>query len=174
MAFLSGFVIYPALAMMLGPVLGWPATPKIILWAEVFVYSLLLSRWSNTNILSLVFPMAILLGAALWMNVYTGYFLLLLGVLSWVRSGICFNDKPVRAIMAEVVSVAAGVFLIGVWMPSGMLQWVLGIWLFGLVQCLYFYIVGWERQGRGEREAMDSFEQARQELEKILSRQWES
>lgn len=174
MAFLSGFVVYPVSVMFLAPVLGWPTTPKIILWAAVFVYALLLSRWSRTRILSIVFPMVVLLGAALWPQVYVGYFLLLLGVLSWIRSGICFQTRPVRAILAEVITIAGGAFLVGMWMPGSTLQWGLGIWLFGLVQCLYFYIVGWDRPNHGEITSMDPFEQARQELEKILARPWES
>ena len=174
MAFLSGFVIYPVLATVLAPVLGWPATPKLILWAAVAVYALLLCRWSKTGLLSVVFPLVVLLGAALWPYVYTGYFLLLLGVLGWIRSGICYPDRPVRAILAEVITLAGGVFLVGIWMPGSTLQWGLGIWLFGLIQCLYFYIVGWDRPNRDEKETMDPFEQARRELEKALDRQWES
>ena len=169
LSFLAGFVIYPALATILIPVLGWPAAPKLILWAITALYALLLVRWSNTRLLSTLFPLLILLGAAVWPYVYAGFFLLLLGGLAWMRSGICFTEKPVRTVMAELVCVAGGAAMVGFWLPSSMLQWELGIWLFGLTQCLYFYIMGHgPAAGRAEKNR-DSFEQARSDLARVLA-----
>ncbi|MBA3028487.1 MAG: hypothetical protein FP816_06695 [Desulfobacteraceae bacterium] len=171
LAFLCGFVIYPALVTLLTPVLGWPATAKLVLWALTAVYSFLLARWSNTKAQSILFPLVLLLGAALWPDVYAGFFLLLLGVMSWIRSGICFQDKPMRGVLAELITIGGGISMAGLWLPSSMLQWELGIWLFGLVQCLYFYIIAYGYPNRVEKVAIDPFEQARQELERVLERQ---
>jgi hypothetical protein len=168
-ALLSGLIVYPALASLMAPLLGWPLSSKLILWAELAVYALLLSRWGRRRSWSILFPLAVLLGAALWPYTYRGYFVLLLGVLSWIRSGICFQDKPIRAVLGELVTALGGFLLVGVWLPSNILQWALGIWLFGLVQCLYFYIVPCGRDKDIEDNlAPDPFEIARKELEMAL------
>ena len=171
MAFLSAFAIYPGLMMLLNPVLGWPTAFKVGLWLIVSVYALLLVRWSKTKILSILFPLVLLLGAALWPYVYTGYFLLLLGILCWIRSGICFQDKPVRTIAAELITVVGGMSLVAIWLPSSMLQCELGILLFGLIQCLYFYIIGYGQSSDIEKVTIDQFEQARNDLERVLESQ---
>ena len=168
LAFLSAFVLYPVFMMLLTPVMGWPAAFKVALWLLVAVYALLLVRWSKTKTLSILFPLALLLGAALWPYVYTGFFLLLLGVLSWIRSGICFQDKPVRAIIAELITIVGGISLTAIWLPASMLQCELGILLFGLIQCLYFYIIGYGKPLADAQLEIDSFEQARKELERVM------
>jgi len=173
LAFLSGFVIYPALMILLTPILYWPTTLKLILWVLLTLYTLLLARWSRTNLTALFFPLALLLGSALWPSVYMGFFLLLPGILAWIRSGICFRDKPVRAVLAESVTIIGGMGLMGVWGPHSMLQWSLCIWLFGLVQCLYFYITSHGFLQHTEKEttgSVDPFESSAQEVERILSR----
>ena len=167
-SFLSAFIIYPGLVMLLIPLMGWPTAAKLVLWGIVAVYALLMARWSKTKTLSILFPLTLLLGAAIWPHVYTGFFLLLLGVLSWIRSGICFKDKPFRSIAAELITVVGGISLVGVWLPSSMLQWELGILLFGLIQCLYFYVIGYDKPAGIDRIEIDPFEQARREFERVL------
>lgn len=173
LAFLSGFVIYPALGSALIPILGWPMAPKLVLWALMAVYAFFLARWGKAKTLSILFPLALLLGAALWPHVYMGYFFLLLGGLSWIRSGICFQDRPLRAVLAEVITIVGGISMLVLWRPGNLLEWGLIIWLFGLVQCLYFYIIAYGFGDRAEKAVLDPFEQARKELERVLSHQWE-
>jgi hypothetical protein len=168
LALISGFIIYPSLMMLLTPVLGWPLAAKLVLWMLTAVYALLLARWSKTKTLSILFPLALLLGAAIWPQVHSGFFLLLLGVLGWIRSGICFQDKPVRTLIAEGITVAGGISMAGIGFPSTVLQWALGIWMFGLVQCLYFYIIGYGHPNNLEKTVIDPFEQARHDLERVL------
>ena len=172
MAFLGGFGIYPLLTLLLTPFLGWPLTSRIILWALVTVYAVFLARWSETRLLSLLFPLALLLGAALWPGLYSGYFLILLGVFSWVRSGICFDQRPLRTVIAELVTVVGGISVIGLWLPGSAVQWGLAIWMFGLFQCLYFFITGAAGEDRAARKTLDPFESARQALERALDRPW--
>ena len=152
--------------------LGWPAAIKLTLWAEVALYAYFLARWSRTHPINIAFPLVLLLGAALWPYTHAGFYLMMVGVFIWIRSGICFRRQPVRAVLAELVTAVGGMLLIGIWMPHNMLLWGVGIWLFGLIQCLYFYIVSIPDALRVSGGNQDSFEQARGELEQVLDRGW--
>lgn len=171
LAFLGAVISYPV-SLAIIPVLGWPTAPKIVLWVLTFVYALLLARWSRTKPMVVAFPLVILLGVAIWPNAYAGFFLMLMGTLAWVRSGICFQTRPLRALLAELITIGGGATLLGVLSPSGWLEWSLGIWLFGLVQCLYFYMVLPGGKSSHGKERPDPFDAARRELEQILNRSW--
>lgn len=163
---ISGIAMYPAV-MLLAPMLGWSVAVKITLWGDLALYALLLARWGRGGILGILFPLALLLGAALWPPTHAGFFLLALGVLSWIRSGICFPGAPLRALTAEFVTVVGGAALVAFQVPSSTVGWAVGIWLFSLVQSLYFFIMP-GRETRATDNSTDSFEEARRELEKVL------
>jgi hypothetical protein len=167
-ALAGGCLVVPA-AMLLSPYLHWPTAFKLSLWADLAVYSILLSRWSRTPLSSVLFPLALLLGTALWPRTYTGFFFLAVGVLSWVRSGICFKDAPLRALAAEVLTVLGGTALVMLFGSHTTVSWAVGICLFTLVQALYFFIVP---SGRGNADkgtpAGDAFERAAQEARNVL------
>lgn len=147
---------------------GWPAAFKLTLWADLALYTLLMVRWSKTRLLPALFPLAILLGAALWPWSYTGFFLLGLGVFSWIRSGICFNAPSLRLIAAETVTMVGGAALVAFWGPASSLPWALALWLFFLVQALYFFFIpGFAEKAVGSPDR-DPFDLALQEAEKIL------
>jgi hypothetical protein len=170
-AFLSAIVSYPLSAMII-PVLGWPSAPKIVFSMMAAVYAILLARWSRTRLMTIAFPLAILLGVALWPQGYTGFFLVLMGTLAWVRSGICFQKRPVRAFLAELVTIGGGTTVLGVLSPSGPLEWSLGIWLFGLIQSLYFFVVLPSGKLKEGIDRIDPFDAARRDLEQLLNRSW--
>ena len=90
-----------------------------------------------------------------------------MGVLSWIRSGICFTGTPLRALIAELVTVVGGAALVAFQVPSSTVGWAVGIWLFALVQSLYFFIIP-GRDLRDVHTSADPFEEARRELEKVL------
>lgn len=163
---ISGIVMYPAV-MLLAPIVGWSAAVKLTLWGNLAFYALLLARWGHAATLGILFPLALLLGAALWPPTHAGFFLLALGVLSWIRSGICFTGAPLRGLTAEFVTVVGGAALVAFQVPSSTIGWVVGMWLFALVQSLYFFIMP-ARETRKVRPSTDSFEEARRELEKVL------
>lgn len=163
----SALVILPLVGLLTSR-WGWPMSFKLTLWADLALYTLLMVRWSKTRLLSALFPLAILLGAALWPWSYAGFFLLGLGIFSWIRSGICFKAPPLRLITAETITMAGGAALVAVWGPSSPLTWALAFWLFFLIQALYFYIIpGFAEKPISNRDR-DPFDVALQEAEKML------
>ncbi len=166
-ALASGAVVVP-LTLLLTTYLHWATAFKITLWADLALYSVLLARWSGVRLSQLLFPLLILLGTALWPGTYHGFLILALGVFSWIRSGICFQGTPARALIAEVVTVLGCIALLlffGVYTSAG---WALNICLFFLVQSLYFFLVPLRRNPLDERESEDPFEKAVAEATKII------
>lgn len=163
----SALLIFPVV-WLLTDRWGWPAAFKLALWADLLIYSVLLVRWSGARLLSVLFPLGLLLGAALWPWSHTGFFLLALGILSWVRSGICFKAPPVRLLTAEIVATAGGAGLVAIWGPATAIAWALAIWLFFLVQAIYFFVMPGLSDHPVEGPHRDPFDVAIQEAEKIL------
>jgi len=163
----SGFVVVP-LAIMLHAYLPWPAALKLALWTDLALYGVLLARWSGTRLLSVLFPLAVLLGVALWPQAYNGFFMLALGVFSWIRSGICFQNAPVRALMAEAITVVGGSAMLLFFGSQGYAAWALNICLFFLFQSLYFFMVPWRARHRDPEASQDAFEDAVAEARRIL------
>jgi hypothetical protein len=62
-ALASGFLALP-LTELLSGFGGYPTAFKWILWLDLAIYALLLARWSRTRLLPILFPLALLLGAA--------------------------------------------------------------------------------------------------------------
>ena len=166
-ALASGFTIVPV-AMLMSPYLHWALAFKLVLWANLAIYAVLLARWSRTRLLPVVFPLAILLGTALWPRSYTGFFFLAVGVLSWIRSGICYQGTPLRTLAAEVITVAGGAALVMLFGGQTSLSWAIAIALFILVQALYFFIVPSKRKEGGTKPSEDPFDRAAQEALKVL------
>jgi len=166
-AMISAFSVMPAAGLMAGP-LGWAMAFKLALWADLFGYAVLLARWSGKALSAVLFPLALLLGAALWPGSYAGFCLLGMGVFSWVRSGICFAGTPLRSIVAEIITVAGGAALVALLSPGSTVIWAVSIWLFFLVQALYFFIVPANGPSTIDRLVEDPFEQARREAQRVL------
>jgi hypothetical protein len=166
-ALASGFLVVP-LAMLLSRYLYWPGALKLVLWADLAVYGVLMARWSGVRLLSVLFPLLILLGAALWPGTHGGFFILALGIFSWLRSGVCFKTAPVRALMAEVLTMVGGAGLLLLIGSHSYGAWALNICLFFLVQSLYFFMVPWQSGRQHQPAAADPFEQAVADAEKVL------
>jgi hypothetical protein len=167
------FGLLSALAMV--PVLwyqraygAWPMALELALWLDLAVYATLLCRWSRTRFVSVVFPLALLLGVALWPRNHAGFVLMALGIFGWIRSGICYRGTPLRALTAELITVLGGGMLVALWWPHSALSWALAVWLFYLVQTLYFFILPAGAGMAGRAEKIDRFEQARREAERML------
>ncbi len=167
-ALVSGALTLP-LSELLSRFGSYPAAFKWVLWMDLAIYALLLARWSHTRLLPILFPLALLLGVALWPDTWIGFYALALGVLCWVRSGICFGDTPLRALIAELVTVAGGIALVGTLGSHSRAAWPLGLGVFILVQALYFYIVPADSDRKAKTASPDPFEQARHEAEKVLT-----
>lgn len=163
----SGFLVMPLIHLLSG-YWYWPTAAKLVLWADLAIYAILLARWSGTRLLPVLFPLVLLLGVALWPRTHIGFYALAMGVLCWVRSGICFKNKPLRTLTAELVTLAGGITLVGLLGSNTILAWPLGLCLFILVQSLYFFIIA-EYGGQKVDEARaDPFEQACREAEKVM------
>lgn len=145
-----------------------PLALELAIWFNLAGYAMLLCRWSRTRFSALVFPLALLLGVALWPGTRPGFLLMALGVFSWIRSGICFKNTPMRALAAELLTLLGGCILIAFWWPHAILAWALAVWLFFLVQSVYFFIIPADRYSRAIVENPDPFEQAFREAQRLL------
>jgi hypothetical protein len=167
-ALAGGFLVVPT-AMLLSPYLHWATAFKLALWADLAVYAVLLARWSRARLLSVVFPLALLLATALWPRTYTGFFFLAVGVLCWIRSGICFQGAPLRTLAAEVITVLGGSALVMLFGGQTSLSWAIAVCLFTLVQAIYFFIVPHSAGAAKKKTATgDPFDRAVEEARKVL------
>jgi hypothetical protein len=141
---------------------------KLALWADIAVYGALMARWSGSPALSVAFPLAVLLATALWPGAYSGYFILALGIFSWLRSGVCFHGAPMRALLAETVTVAGAAAMLWLIGSTSYAAWALNICLFFLIQSLYFFIVPLHGKRIKAGASADPFEQAVAAANKIL------
>ncbi len=141
---------------------------RAYLFTNLIFYTGLLCHWSKTPLPAILFPSILLLGLVVWPPVQTGFLLVSLIVFSWIRSGICFKENSTRAILAEIITLIGGFCFVLFCLPNSILALPLAIWLFYLIQTLYFYIVPNITEDNIEQLPSDSFEQARAEMERLL------
>ncbi|MES0349735.1 MAG: hypothetical protein ABUK19_03365 [Desulfobacteria bacterium] len=165
---LIGGLFFIPISMVLGYIIYWPMVFRLAIWSYLGLYGVLLTRWGKVNAISIVFPLMVLLVFAFWGNSNSAFLLLALGILSWIRSGICFQRPLFKTLGAELFVCIGGGVLVAYFAPHSTLTWAMGIWMFFLMQSLYFVLVG-EISGEEEKLAVDPFEQARRQAEKILS-----
>ncbi|WP_319525916.1 hypothetical protein [uncultured Desulfosarcina sp.] len=164
---ICALIAMPAAGSLAG-IVGGSIAFKLVLWTILSGYSLLLARWSGKHPAVLLFPLILLLGTAVWPGIDSVFFFLGLGVLCWLRSGICFSGFPLRAMAAETVAAAGGAALVALLGPGNAVTWAISIWLFFLVQALYFFIVPHRSSTTADRQDVDPFEQAQREAQRIL------
>lgn len=145
----------------------WPIAFSIILWSYIAIYGFLLTRWSGKSPLSIIFPLLLLLIFVFVTSSHSAFLLLMLAIFSWIRSGICFKKRLSRMFSAELLLTFGGAALIGWFTPHSTLTWALGIWMFFLVQSLYF--VKFEGIAIEEKVAVDPFEEAMFRADKIIA-----
>ncbi len=164
----AGLFFIPARAVI-SVFLYEPLAFRLTLWLCLAFYALLMTRWSRKGTAALIFPMLLLLIPAVWGSPVL-FLLLSLAVLSWLRSGLFFPGRLAAKIPAELCLTLGGAALVDYFSPHTPLSWALGIWLFFLVQGLYFLIFA--EEGRlGKEDQTSAFERARRESEEILSGQ---
>jgi hypothetical protein len=155
-------------ALGLAAYVGGSIALKLVLWTILSGYSLLLARWSGRHPAVLLFPLILLLGTAVWTGIGSVFFFLGLGVLCWLRSGICFNGFPLRAMIAETLTAGGGAALVVLLKPGSAVTWAVSIWLFFLVQALYFFIVPHRGPKTNDRQNADPFDRAQRGAQRIL------
>ena len=146
---------------------GWPDGLKLMFGGLIGVYALLLAHWSGRRLSAILFPLALLAAAALWPQSRTGFLLLSLGILGWVRSSICFQAPFLRLAAAEIVTLALGSGPLIFGQPHSPLAWALAVWFLFLVQAIYFFMLP-QSAGQFDSPAQDPFETSLREIEKIL------
>jgi hypothetical protein len=70
----------------------------------------------------------------------------------------------------ELLLCFLGAVLVHVFTPGSMFGWALGVWMFFLVQALYFVFIEYAGNIEEETAQMDPFEQANRQAETILSK----
>lgn len=146
---------------------GWPVAIKLFVLINLTFYSSLLCRWSNARIVSIIFPLSLMTGMVLWPINCSGFVLVSLVVLGWIRSGICFKELSIRIVLAELITIVGGAGFLVLWQPGSTTVLPVAIWFFFLVQTIYFYIIPCKVEIPGEGRA-DPFEQASRDMERIL------
>jgi hypothetical protein len=90
-------------------------------------------------------------------------------VISWIRSGICFQKPGVSGLAVELLLCFLGAILVMVFTPGSVFAWTLGVWMFFLVQALYFVFFEYPDNQQKESIQMDAFDQASWQAERILT-----
>ncbi len=166
---LIGGLLYIPLCVALSRFLFWPASFQVSLWVLLAGYAVLLSRWAPESLRSISLPLLLLFLAAFFIRSTSAFLFTSLVMLGWIRSGICFKEKPsLKRFGAEIgLGLATGLLVCGA-MPAVDLASALGIWLFFLIQALYFVIFDYRSDFEAEIE-VDPFEKAKMAARKILS-----
>ncbi len=162
-------ICFIPMTMFLNYVVFWPVAFRLTLWTFLGLYGFLLARWENKSLFSIAFPLLLALIFVSW-GTSNAFLFLVLGILSWIRSGICFPGalQKVTGIGVELLVCFGGGVLVAYFSPHSRVSWAIGIWMFFLVQSLYFVFVGNTGETQ-DKSATDPFEHARREAEKILS-----
>jgi hypothetical protein len=166
---LIGGLVYIPLCSALSLMLLWPLGIRLSLWILLTGYAVLLSRWATRPLRSIGLPLLLLLLSAFLIQSATAFLFTAVLVLSWIRSGICFTGKPLlKRFGAEMsLGLGSGLLVCGA-APGVTLIWALGVWLFFLIQALYFVLFEYQSDSNPKIE-VDSFEKSKMAAEKILS-----
>ena len=141
----------------------------LTLWMYAAGYSLLLSHWSKKPILSSGFPLLLLFVMSILVDSIAAFYLLSLVVISWIRSGICFRNPCGTKLVVELLLCVFGGIPVAVFTPGSAFAWVMGIWMFFLIQSLYFVIFENRAIVPQDQYEADPFERASRQAEAILS-----
>lgn len=145
----------------------WPMLFQLFLAANLLIYSTLLCRWSRTGVSVLFFPALFAALAVIWPNGHLPFLAVILAMLSWIRSDICYQDARFRALLTEGMMLIGGVGFLLFRRPDSIFALPLSVWLFFLVQSLYFYLVEDDVQSTDCKTA-DPFELSSREMERLL------
>ena len=164
-------ISYIPLNLALNMIFWWPMAIHLTLWLFSTGYGLLMGHWSKNKISPILFPLLILLLAAFLVESAAAFFLFALAIISWIRSGICFQVRAGINVVVEILLCATGGILVAAYTPGSPIAWVLGTWLFFLLQALYFVVYDPQAFLSEEKHDLeiDPFERASKRAEEILS-----
>ena len=168
---LFGAAAFVPSIMAMGWVLKWPLPYNLTVWSLLAGYSLILGRMGGQGLKPVVAPLAALLAGALIINDRSVVLAIHLAGLIWLRSGLLRPGRALVKIAAEILTACGGAAMVAWFNPATPLALALSVWLFFLIQSLYFFMVE-DVQGSSAREPAfktDPFEQARRRAEAMLS-----
>ena len=165
-AALAGLGTAPFL-LVAGPLVGAGRALVLYGWLAVLAYL----GWTAPDlrrgfvavaIAAALAPLLILAtaGGGVWAGLVAAAVLLAAG-----RGTLLRTLAPPRALAAEAILVGGGLLLARLLGSASLLGAVLGVWTFFLVQCLHPLLGG---EARPSEAALDPFEKARRELERVL------
>lgn len=160
-------LLFVPLSLVLNEVFFWPKAFNLTIWLYLAGYGILLSRWGGKSLSAIFFPIALLLVTFLWNLPVHAFLFLSLGILSWVRSGICFEKNFFRMLIAECFLCLGGASLVAGFSPHSSISLAIGIFLFALVQSLYFVLFV-KSEIKDEQPKTDPFEVAMKKGRGIL------
>ncbi|CAB1058087.1 hypothetical protein D1BOALGB6SA_2843 [Olavius sp. associated proteobacterium Delta 1] len=167
---ICGISLIP-LNLVLNNMFFWPNAICLTLWLFTAGYAVLLCRWSKQKLMSVSYPILFLLLTVFLVQSIGAFFFLALAAISWIRSGLCYQERGKVRLVVELFLCVAGGALVTVFTPGSALSWALAIWLFFLLQALYFAIFDSNTptlDSQYEQE-VDPFERASRRAEDILS-----
>ena len=103
------------------------------------------------------------------MDSIAAFYLLSLVVISWIRSGIYFRNLCGIKLVVELLLCVFGGIPPAVFTPGTAFAWMLGIWMFFLIQSLYFVIFENRAILPEDQYETDPFERVSRQAEAILS-----
>lgn len=162
----AGALAWILAAWVTGGYWAWPLITFGIIWCMIASYAIALVRWSGRGILAVVFPLLMLGIIGVVMPLSDLALGLALVVFSWIRSGICFPRSTLLSLLRELILCGGGGLAVACWGPSTPLSWGLGIWLFSLVQALFFILC--EPASRPSVTPPDPFDLALRRIENLL------
>jgi len=122
-------------------VLSWPAAVNLALFLGVFLYAVFLSTLSGRALRALLPPLMILATVLPAARSPAAFVVPAAAVLSWVRSGVCFQGPLRRRMASETLASAAGFAAAALMHPLVLTEWAIFVWMFFLVQSLYFLVI---------------------------------
>ncbi|HSO62776.1 MAG TPA: hypothetical protein VLR50_17220 [Desulfobacterales bacterium] len=134
-------------------------------------YSAFLARSGGRSLRALFAPLFLLAAVLVVAGSVAGFVVPAAAGLSWIRSGICFPGSMPRRVCAEAIACAAGLVLAWWLQPPGPYGWPLSIWMFGLIQSLYFGMVDAERTDLPEKQGQDKMAKAYRRADTLLREQ---
>ena len=165
---LAGMSFIP-MVMVMSNLLYWTTSFRLAIWLILAGYLVILTRWGRVSLLSIVFPLLLLLLLVFWGDTNSAFLFLALGVLSWVRSGICFHGGLLKSLVTEAALCLGAGVLVVFFTPHSTITWGVAVWMFFLVQSVYFVIFAELGENQEQEVELDPFHRARSQAERILS-----
>ena len=162
-------IAFVPLTQMITVLIPWHQAICLTLWCCLAGYAIMLNLWGEKIRRQTVFPLLILLPAIFLNNSIVLFFSLALIVAGWIRSGICYPKTGARGIAAELLLGFFAILLVMVLTPGSVFAWALGIWMFFLIQALYFIFFDITANHQNADVRLDAFDEASKKAEQILA-----